>query len=204
MSVRLVFNSVWKNPGNRERRFRRLARAAAWQFQKRVVAKPKTIQLPNGALFNAYPDCVVSSALIYADWPEFHELRLVRQVLKTNDVIIDVGANVGHISLLLSDLADPTNIFAFEPTPVSFRRLTENWELNRWPTKNLFQKAVGRTPGSVRVPDTASPETKNRISSSNDPSPTVEVPLIRLDDCRSCWRGRRLGLLKIDVEGYET
>jgi FkbM family methyltransferase len=202
MSVRLIFNSVWHNPGNQGHRLSRLGRAAAWQLEKRTKGRPKTIQLPNGALFIAHPDCVVSSALIYAEWPEFRELQFVRGLLQRDDVVIDVGANVGHISLLLSDLVGAENIFAFEPTPISFKRLTENWKANEWSTTNLFQTAIGRSAGSVGVPDTPSPETKNAVGANNE-TRTAQVPLRSLDDLRSWWIGRSIGFLKIDVEGYE-
>lgn len=151
----------------------------------------------------AYPDCVVSSALYYAKWPDYHELQFIRRQLKSKHVVIDVGANVGHISLLLSDIVDPQNIFAFEPTPTSFRRLVDNWELNGWPTINLFQSAVGRSRGIVRIPDTFSPETRNAVTFVEGPNPTVEVTLKPLDACRSRWKNCRIGLVKIDVEGFE-
>jgi FkbM family methyltransferase len=202
MSVRLIFNSVWQNPGNRGRRLSRLGRAAAWQFEKRIWKRPKKIRLPNGAFFVAHPDCVVSSALIYADWPEFRELHFVRRLLQRDDVVIDVGANVGHVSLLLSDLVEAENIFAFEPTPISLKRLTENWNANAWTTQNLFQTAIGRSAGSVSVPDTPSPETKNAIGAKGE-THTAQVPIRSLDDLRSWWIGRSIGFLKIDVEGYE-
>ena len=202
MSLRLVTRSIWLNPGNRRKRLRQCFAALWWQIWKRSVKSPRVIRLINHAQFKAYPDCVISSALIYSDWPEYHEIQFVRRVLKRGDVVIDVGANVGHVSLLLSDLAGPENIFGFEPTPVSFRRLVENWKLNGWSTENLFQCAVGRAAGAIRIPDTRCPETKNAVSSGTD-GPTVEVELIALDDWRSRWDGRRVGLLKIDVEGYE-
>ena len=145
MSVRHVFHSVWRNPGNRHRKIRKSLDAIHWQLHKRLVRTPRELRLASGTRFKAYPDCVVSSALIYSDWPEFREFQFIRSVLKSGDVVIDVGANVGHVSLLLSDISGPENIFAFEPTPVSFRRLTENWQLNGWPTTNLFPHAVGRS-----------------------------------------------------------
>jgi FkbM family methyltransferase len=203
MSVRLIFNSVWQNPGNRGQRLFRLGRAAAWQMEKRLWRRPRTVRLSNGVLFVAHPDCVVSSALTYANWPEFHELQFVRRFLQREDAIIDVGANVGHVSLLLSDLLTSENIFAFEPTPVSFRRLQENWRANAWPTTNLFQAAVGQSAGVVLIPDTSSPETKNAVAPANRDVAAVEVPLVSLDEYRQRWSGRRIGLLKIDVEGYE-
>jgi FkbM family methyltransferase len=203
MSLRLVFKSIWQNPGNRGSRLRKSAAAVAWQVRKRTLRTPHVLFLANGAKFKAYPDCVVSSSLVYSDWPEFHEIQFVRRMLKPGDLVLDVGANVGHISLLVSDIAGAENIFAFEPTPISFRRLTENWKLNHWPTSNLYQIAVGRSAGTVCIPDTTSPETKNAIHSAAGAMVTVEVPLVSLDQLRTQWRGRRIGLLKIDVEGYE-
>jgi FkbM family methyltransferase len=203
MSVRLVFNSVWRNPGNRGRRLGRLGRAVRWQVRKRVARTAKVIQLANGMRFNAYPDCVVSSALVYSEWPEYWELRFVRQFLQPGEAIIDVGANVGHISLLLADIAGPENIFAFEPTPISFRRLVENWTLNGWDITRLFPCAVGGANGAVRMPDTARPETTNSISAASVAARSVAVRLASLDSFRPHWSGRRVGLLKIDVEGSE-
>jgi FkbM family methyltransferase len=202
MSLRLVFKSVWENPGNRHRRLRKSLAAVGWQLRKRLLGKPCLICLVNGAYFKAYPDCVISSALVYSDWPEFRELQFIRRILEQGNVVIDVGANVGHISLLLSDIVGAENIFAFEPTPVSFRRLKENWKLNGWSATNVFQYAVGRSAGSIRVPDSVSPETENRVSPAAD-GKCIEVTLIALDDWRVYWNGRRVGLLKIDVEGYE-
>src|SRR5206468_13677 len=97
----------------------------------------------------------------------------------------------------------PCNIFAFEPTPVSFRRLVENWQLNSWPIDGLFQAAVGSRAGKVFVCDEDSPVTTNTVTASPTNNRSVEVPLIRLDDLRHVQAGRPIGLLKIDVEGYE-
>lgn len=203
MSVRLIAKSVWDNPGNRGKRLRKSLDAMLWQLQKHSLRSQRTLRLPNGLLFRAYPDCVVSSSLIYADWPEYCELMFLRRELRNEELVIDVGANVGHISLLLADMVGPGNIFAFEPTPVSFRRLVRNWQLNGWPTTGLFQAAIGARPGTVFVRDMDRPVTTNNVSDTPYPERCVEVPLRRLDDLRHLWQRRAIGLVKIDVEGYE-
>jgi FkbM family methyltransferase len=147
---------------------------------------------------------VVSSALIYADWPEFAELMFLRRSLRPGELVLDVGANVGHISLLLSDVVGPENLYAFEPTPVTFARLMENWSLNGWPTEHLFQVAVGASRGCVHVPDVSCPLTTNAVTTEGCHGGTVEVPLVPLDDYLPLLSGRRIGLLKIDIEGYEA
>lgn len=204
VSLRIVSRSIWGNPGNRGQRIQRTLAAIAWQLRKRLLRSPLTLTLASGARFQAWPDCVVSSALVYADWPEHAELMFIRSRLTPEDAVVDVGANVGHLSLLLLDVADRNALFAFEPTPLTLRRLTENWRLNGLPEDNIAGVALGAESGTVLMPDTDRPETKNSVLSPETGGPKVEVPLHRLDDYRSRWKGRRIGLFKIDVEGYEA
>ncbi len=158
--------------------------------------------LASGAKFIGHPDCVVSSSLIYADWPEYHELKFIRSRLSATDIIIDVGANVGHLSLLLSDLVAPINIFAFEPTPLTYGRLVKNWQINEWSTEHLFQMAVGAEEGEVEIADVTTPDTVNSVLATKQGVSKVRVQQRSLDSFREQWTSG-IGLLKIDVEGYE-
>ena len=151
----------------------------------------------------AYPDCVVSSAVIYAEWPEFHEFQFIRQHLKPDDIVVDVGANVGHVLLLLADKVGPDKLIAFEPTPVTFMRLQENWALNGWPADELHQCAVGAQAGEMLIPDTASPVTTNSLTSAGGDVRRVPVAVKALDEMGDWLGSGAVGLLKIDVEGFE-
>jgi len=103
----------------------------------------------------------------------------------------------------LADCVGPANIFAFEPAPTAFERLTENWRLNGWDTLRLVQAAVGGEPGWAYVDDVPHPTTTNRVYATALADSSVRVPLVRLDDFREHLKGRPVGLLKIDVEGFE-
>ncbi len=204
LSVRIVIKSVWSNPGNRGQRLIRAAKAIGWQLWKRIIRRPRTIKIANGRKFIAHSDCVVSSALIYAEWPEFHELQFVRSLLKPQDIVIDIGANVGHIGLLLSDIVNPKNIVAFEPTPVTYTRLKQNWLLNCFPTENLFNIAVGESAKIVKFPNLSHPGTMNaQVAGDSVKSEICEIELRTLDSFENIWLDGEIGLLKIDVEGFE-
>jgi FkbM family methyltransferase len=177
-------------------------RGVGWQVWKRTARRPRTIQLASGTLFRAHVDCVISSALHYSAWPEFHELQWLRGILQPGDAVLDVGANVGHISLLLADVVGPEGLFAFEPAAVAFDRLRENWRLNGWPTDQLFNVAVGSHDGEVSIPAAATPVTTIGITSTPTEN-EQKVEIRALDNLRSAWLHRRVGLLKVDVEGYE-
>jgi FkbM family methyltransferase len=200
MSFKLVAGSIWNNPGNEGKRIRKSLAAVGWQLQKRLLGSTRQLTLPNGVRFKAYPDCVVSSALIYSDWPEYHELMFARSLLRHGNAVLDVGAYVGHVSLLLADVVGPENLFAFEPTPVSFDRLTENWRLNGWEDDRLFQIAVGANSGHARFEATDQPNSMASMSQGGE----IKIPLRPLDAFRDLWRDRPVGLFKIDVEGYEA
>jgi len=203
MSVRLVRRSVWGNPGNRHQLLQRTCGAIWWQLYKRWYGQPRTILLPSHAKFRAWPDCVVSSALIYAAWPEYYELQFIRSILKPTTAVVDVGANVGHISLLLSDLVGPERLFAFEPTPVTYRRLVENWALNGWDSDRLYPVAIGDEEGYAAIPDVSHPDTMNSLNKGKIAKRIVQVPMRSLDSFRANWFNTGIGLLKVDVEGFE-
>jgi FkbM family methyltransferase len=202
MTVPPIIKSVWCNPGNRNRRLRKSCDALIWQLRKRTIHKPRMIRLVNGIHFIAYPDCVVSSALVYTDWPEYYELMFIRKQLCSSDVVLDVGAYVGHISLLLADIINHDQLFAFEPAPSIYQRLKENWQANNWSTGNLFQVAIGAESGSVFIDD-HHPNTMNAVTQSPNTASAVAVPLVCLDDYFDTWNQSHIGLIKIDVEGYE-
>lgn len=117
-------------------------------------------------------------------------------------MVLDVGANVGHVSLLLSDIVAWKNLFAFEPTPLTYSRLVDNWKLNGWTSENLYHMAVGSEAGEVAIPDVKNPNTVNSILSNKEGVATVIVPVRPLDDLRERWKAQ-VGFMKIDVEGYE-
>jgi FkbM family methyltransferase len=159
--------------------------------------------LANGVKFRAYPDCVISSALHYADWPEYTELQFCRRHLRPDEAVFDVGANVGHFSLLLADSVSPQNFYCFEPAPVSYKRLSENFELNGWPVARLYRVAVGQCGGVVEFPDSPSPDPTNSAVWSKPGVSSVKTRMVSLDSLVPEIANSKVGLLKIDVEGSE-
>ena len=54
-----------------------------------------------------------------------------RKLVKSGDVVLDIGANIGAHSLLLAKaVGDSGKVYAFEPTDFAFMKLTKNRELN--------------------------------------------------------------------------
>ena len=56
----------------------------------------------------------------------------------------------------------------------------------------------------MEIADVSTPDTTVSLQWGRQGENTVQVPLARLDNYRDCWQSKRVGLLKIDVEGYEA
>ena len=124
-----IVNAIWKDDSNRGERLRRLAIFVGWQIFKRTIAKPIVLNLFNGYRFIAYPDDAVYSGALYIRIPESREVMFLRKHLN-GGVMIDVGANVGLLTLSLADKVD--HAILFEPNPLAAQRAIENMALNRF------------------------------------------------------------------------
>ena len=63
----------------------------------------------------------------------------LKKLLKSNKklTMIDIGANIGSISLPLAKIFNKSKIFAIEPTNYAFKKLTKNLNLNKYLKKNI-------------------------------------------------------------------
>jgi FkbM family methyltransferase len=199
---RRVVRTILRDPSNQGQRLRRLARGTAFQLRKRIVARPSTVRLFNGLRFRAYPDCHSSSLAVYVRLPYRREIGFLRSRL-AGGTLIDVGANVGLITLLLADRLD--DALLFEPNPAAMRRLRENLELNGLAFRS-FEIALSDGRGELTLEDRGGVDSENQIVDGPAAShfPTRTVVRRTLDDVLAEEQGvGDLALVKIDVEGHE-
>lgn len=126
---------------------------------------------------------------------------------RSEGVCIDVGANLGWYSLLLSRLMPPTGrVIAFEPDPLNYRLLCENIAANGADNIEALQLALSNTKETktlYRYPN------KNlghhSLLDINAEGDTIEVKTVVLDDLLDSMNigFSKIDLVKIDVEGYE-
>ena len=65
---------------------------------------------------------------IYYKLFDYEDSKFILDNLKKNDVFVDIGANVGHFTLLAASLK--CEVHAFEPLPDTFEKLKQNIQLN--------------------------------------------------------------------------
>jgi FkbM family methyltransferase len=137
---------------------------------------------------------------IYVGLHEFEDMAFLLHYLRSDDLFVDVGANIGSYTVL-AGRAIGAACLSIEPLPQTFAALCRNISLNdlggRVQALNL---GLARQPGVLRF--TSQLDTVNHVVSHEEDSPTsVEVPVRTLDEVVG---DAAPALLKIDVEGYET
>jgi FkbM family methyltransferase len=135
----------------------------------------------------------------YCGLHEFEDMAFVLNLLRPNDLFVDIGANIGSYSILASGHSGASSV-AVEPLPVTFARLCANVRYNNIDDLfTLHNVGIGDVDASLRF--TATLDTMNHVATKCDSeSDTIEVPFIRME---GLLRGLKPLCVKIDVEGFE-
>ena len=129
------------------------------------------------------------------------------RLLREGDVALDIGANIGMVTILMSRLVGGSGrIHAFEPNPWLLPLLREVIERNQLANVKLHPIALGSREGSLelRIPATNSGAASFVRGSDSPGEATARVPVHRLTDVANQECIESVRLVKIDVEGFEA
>jgi FkbM family methyltransferase len=125
--------------------------------------------------------------------------------IKDDDLIIDIGGNIGWYSLVLSHKNKPL-VLAFEPDIFNFSLLKNNVALNNKDNIRVFNLALSDTPGKMTLYLYKKHNLgRHSFIKQRNSIGTAEVETIQLDSflkAQELW-DRKIKLIKIDIEGYE-
>ncbi|HEY0404499.1 MAG TPA: FkbM family methyltransferase [Pyrinomonadaceae bacterium] len=122
-------------------------------------------------------------------------------------VMIDLGANIGAVTLDWASRSRPLRIHAYEPNPLTNSVLRRNIEANGFSGRvTVFDEAVGRASGELRLWTNVNSMTSTGYSDEPPASAAValSVPLVDLNEVVRRAGGGPVALLKIDTEGAEV
>ena len=124
---------------------------------------------------------------------ELQTKRWMSEQIKEDWVCIDVGANIGYHSILMSRLATNGRIFAFEPT-ITSRMLHKNLAFNNVSNVEVLEQAVGAVSGNKN-------DELYRIWGRKPEKATYEF--ITIDDFVKSRGLTRVDFIKVDVDGFD-
>jgi FkbM family methyltransferase len=133
--------------------------------------------------------------------PDAHkdEEQLFARYLRGGDCMLDVGANIGLLTLAAAARVGPEgSVYAFEPHPRIFRYLERNLKLNGCSNVQSFNLALGEVEGHVLFSNHRTDD-QNAIIPRGQGIKVQVRPLDALDLPEPV-----IHLLKVDTEGYEN
>jgi FkbM family methyltransferase len=168
----------------------------------------------HGIRFVLYPWDRPSIGKLVRRVSDVSEFKAITKLVGAGSVAMDIGANVGIYSVLLSRLCGPEGrIWAFEPVSDTYWRLVETLALNRCGNVTPVQAAVCERDSTVRINlfecefaewnTLGLPSMPLKNGKRISPSSFSEVPGRTLG--RFCDEAgiERINFLKVDVEGFE-
>lgn len=136
-------------------------------------------------------------------WEPF-ETTLIMNEVKEGEVVLDIGANIGYYTLILSKLVgEGGKVFAFEPDPDNFALLKKNVTVNGLRNVILVKKAISNKSGTLRLYLSEENKGDHRIYDSCDGRRSVPIHCIRLDDYFRDYTGQ-IDFIKMDIQGAEA
>jgi FkbM family methyltransferase len=115
-------------------------------------------------------------------------------------LVADVGANIGLFSILAA-YNGAKEVYAFEPVRETFEILQKNVQVNG--LGNVIRpinKAIGEKNYATEISYGYAGDSCAHIDSNEGEGKKETIQVVTLDDALA---GKKLGLMKIDTEGYE-
>jgi len=139
------------------------------------------------------------------------ELRVVRDLVKPGNSVIDIGANVGIYTKTLSELVGPDGrVYSIEPFPPTFEILCYNITKLHLNNVELINVAISDSEGIVTMAlpyDSSGTETHYRASIVTEQADESKKEQTRVQaitiDSRFLSASDKISFIKCDVEGHE-
>lgn len=132
--------------------------------------------------------------------------------LKEDNIVLDVGANVGIMSLNFAMKSEFGKVYAFEPTHYAFDKLQRNLDLNPELAKRIYpiQTFVSASPGNdQKIKAFSSWKIDKKVGIGQHPvhggaaMSTEGVQTTTIDIFVNAQKIQRVDFIKIDTDGHE-
>lgn len=168
---------------------------------------PSVTSLSYGLRMKIDPSEFLQAHLYLFGSYELPTIRHIRSYLTPGTVCIDVGAQMGYLSLAMATSAQrQTVVHAFEPEDQNAARFLENMALNSITNVQLHREAVSNVEGTLQLflSKTANAGTHSTLYNERTVTEeSIQIPAITLDAFVRKHGLQRLDLIKVDVEGAE-
>jgi FkbM family methyltransferase len=130
------------------------------------------------------------------------EIETLKKTIKPGSYVLDIGANIGFYSKILSDIVGENGrIFCFEPDKTNFKYLQKNTV----GLKNvvLFNNAVSDKKDVIKIYKSKMLNVDHRTYPVSDYESVEEIHALSIDELMADGTIPKVDFVKIDIQGYE-
>jgi len=133
---------------------------------------------------------------------ERDEQRLLLEILRSGDIVYDIGGHAGYTTLFFSAMIGPSGrVYTFEPSPVNFPRARDNVEANGRSNVTVLNLAASDQEGAALLDERGSESAI--VGTTNEASNRLSrIQTMRLDDFVFRDGNPPPTCIKIDIEGH--
>ena len=197
MTILRILRFVWSHPLNANSRKAAIGRFIIWQINSRLNRYPILYSITSNSKIFVWKGLTGATGNFYCGLMEYEDMGFLLHYLKSSDLFVDIGANVGAYTILASGELKAKSI-SIEPIPSTYRNLYDNIVINHI-TNIVTALNIGLGKEEASIKFTKSLDTVNHVAVEGE-SDTIEVPVKTLDGICP----KMPNFLKIDVEGFET
>ncbi len=193
-----IIHFIMRHPLNAENKIKALIKFIKWQLGIRLLnGKILTPWVDNSSFICGLGETGMTGNY-YTGLIEYEDMGFLLHTLQSDEIFVDIGANVGAYTILASKVIGSQSI-AFEPLPETIDRLRDQIQINRIDSRvDIRNKGVGDK--KCQLFFTNNNDTTNKVSPAGNINNSTIVEVTTLDielDNNSKY------FLKIDVEGFE-
>lgn len=169
----------------------------------RPIALPPSVRLETavGPILLPRDDGVMRPWIeAHGNW-EPGESAALAALVAPGDSVVEIGAHVGYLTLLLARAAGPDgSVLAIEAHPENHALLQENVRTAGLANVRAVHAAAWRSPGEIEV--TISPDNTgdHRVYAHDGVAERVSVPAVLVDDLLA---GAGVDVVKVDAQGVD-
>lgn len=166
---------------------------------------PVEIHLPDGVLMQLNCQNPTERQLFFSGVYQPPLAQVLREVVPAGGYAIDIGANLGYYSLLLSRLVGKSGrVAAFEANPYLHSRLEADRQRNDFDHLTYYAQAVAERAAELTFAIAQDyGKSSLRTDCIRDAKEHIPVQTVKLDDFVAEQRWPRLDVIKSDIEGSD-
>lgn len=177
-----------------------------WLYYRKWLKDVNTIASPINETFKIKLTTknFIDACIYYiGDYEPYLKMQF-KKIIKSGDIILDVGANIGFHTLYFAELTgNKGKVYAFEPIPVNFKALTNNIQLNNFPQIVSVNKALGNTNTFMDIHIDNQDQNPGTFSILDIGLKNTTIECVKGDDYLKQQGVNKVDFIKVDVEGFE-